>query len=161
MDIMTIIKFIMGLKFGWVILLGVLIIMGGSLIRNIFTGSFSIGKFASGFNIFAGGVQGKLIYYGLILFGCFVAYHFIMRPTTNFDTDYKNTITDNRDVYVDQRVGDICTEKCAVAIQPFGFTILKVGCVTSCEKSITQQPKIDKPIVEPKEDKQISKKVKK
>jgi len=143
MNIFAIIKIILGLKFGWLLLIAMAIILGGSLIRNIFTGSFNVAKFAGGFNVLSGGVQGKLIYYGLIIFGCFIVYNFIMRPTTSFDTDYKNNIRDNRDVYLDQRAGETCSEKCIIAIQPLGFTLLKVGCIKSCQTSITQQTKVD------------------
>lgn len=142
--ITEIIKAILGMKFGWLLLLVVGIVMGLSLIKNMFSGAFNVAKFAGGFNIFNGSVQGKLLYYGLIIFGCFVVYSFIMRPTTSFDTDYRNNVHHNRDVYLDQRVGDVCSEKCAIAIQPFGFTILKLGCVKSCEASITQQTKVEK-----------------
>lgn len=108
MDIMTIIKFILGMKFGWIIATVLGLLIGGSLIRNIITGSFSITKFASGFNPFTGSVQGKLIYYGLIIFGCFVVYNFVMRPTTDYDTNYKNQIHHNQDVFIDQKVGASC-----------------------------------------------------
>jgi hypothetical protein len=66
MNILAIIKFVLGLKFGWIILVIGAIIFGGSIIRNIFTGSFNVAKFAGGFNLFAGGVQGKLIYYFIV-----------------------------------------------------------------------------------------------
>jgi len=108
MDMMSIIKFILGMKVGWLIVSIAGLFIGGSIIKNIITGSFSVGKFFGGFNIFAGGVQGKLIYYGLIIFGCFVAYSFIMRPTYNYDTNYRNQIHHNRDIAVDQRVGATC-----------------------------------------------------
>jgi hypothetical protein len=123
MNYLAIIKFLLGMKFGWLILIGGGIIVGGSLIRNIFTGSFSVGKFLGGFNILAGGVQGKLIYYGLIIFGCFVAYHFIMRPTTSYDTDYKNNIQHNQDVMIDQRVGT--NNACNVNLF---YGLIKLGC---------------------------------
>jgi len=147
MNYLTIIKFILGLKFGWLLLIVGGIIMGGSIIKNIFTGSFSVAKFAGGFNIFAGGVQGKLIYYGLMIVLALGLYHQITRATYDYDTDYKNNIRNNRDVYLDQRVGETCTEKCALAIQPMGFTILKVACVKSCSASITQQTKVEIPKV--------------
>jgi hypothetical protein len=118
-----IIKGILGMKFGWLILIAVGTLVGFSLIKNILSGSFNVAKFAGGFNIFTGSVQGKLIYYGLIIFGCFVAYSFIMRPTTSFDTDYKNTIHHNQDVMIDQRVGN--SEGCDVNLF---FGLIKLGC---------------------------------
>jgi hypothetical protein len=115
----------------------------GSLILNIIKGTFSVAKFASGFNIFTGQVQGKLIYYGILAILGFALYHQLTRATVDYNTDYRNNIRNNRDVYIDQRVGDVCAEKCAIAIQPFGITILKAGCVKSCTASITQQTKTD------------------
>jgi len=123
MNIMPIIKFLLGLKFGWVILIAVGAILGISIVKNILSGSFNVAKFAGGFNIFTGSVQGKLIYYGLILFGCFVAYSFIMRPTTDYDTNYKNNIHHNQDVMIDQRVGN--SEGCDVNLF---FGLIKFGC---------------------------------
>ena len=120
--ILGLLKGVLGMKFGWLIAIVAGILIGGSLIRNIFTGSFSVAKFASGFNIFAGGVQGKLIYYGLILFGCFVAYHFIMRPTYSYDTDYKNQIHHNQDVFIDQKVGAGCIPTKIL------FGLIQIGC---------------------------------
>lgn len=101
-------KAIFGIKFGWLIIIIFATLFGLALIKNIISGTFSISKFASGFNPFTGAVQGKLIYYGLILFGCFVAYHFIMRPTNSYDTDYRNNIRGNQDVIIDQSVGAKC-----------------------------------------------------
>lgn len=106
--LLGLLKGIMGMKFGWLVAIVLGVVIGGSLIRNILAGSFNVAKFAGGFNIFTGGVQGKLIYYGLIIFGCFTVYHFIMRPTYSYDTDYKNQIHHNQDVAVDQRVGATC-----------------------------------------------------
>jgi len=105
---LNLLKFIMGMKVGYLLLGigGIALVL--SLIKNILTGSFNVAKFAGGFNIFTGSVQGKLIYYGLIIFGCFVVYSFIMRPTTSYDTDYRNNIHHNADVALDQRVGATC-----------------------------------------------------
>ena len=122
MNTMPLIKMLLGLKFGWVIILVLGVFFIGSFIRNVSTGSFSVGKFLGGFNVFAGGVQGKLIYYGLIIFGCFVVYNFVMRPTYSYDTDYKNQIHHNEDVIVDQRVGG---DGCNVEIL---FGLFKFGC---------------------------------
>jgi len=121
--LIMIIKAILGMKFGYLLLIVVGIMVGGSILRNILTGSFNIAKFAGGFNIFSGNVQGKLIYYGLIIFGCFVAYHFIMRPTYSYDTDYKNQIHHNQDVMIDQRVGT--RDGCAVELL---YGAIKIGC---------------------------------
>jgi len=101
-------KIIFGTKFGYLLAIGIVILFGGSLIKNIFNGSFSVTKFFSGFNPFSGGVQGKLIYYALIAFGCFLVYSFVMRPTYDYNTDYKNQIKNNEDVILDQRVGATC-----------------------------------------------------
>jgi len=121
--ILTLLKGLLGTKFGWIIAIVVGIILGGSLTKNIVNGSFSVAKFASGFNPFSGGVQGKLIYYGLIIFACFTVYHFIMRPTQSFDTDYRNQIQGNQDVFVDQRVGN--NNGCDVNLL---FGLIKFGC---------------------------------
>jgi hypothetical protein len=106
--ILGLVKGIMGLKFGWIIVIVLGLIIGGSLIRNIFTGSFSVAKFLGGFNIFAGGIQGKLIYYGILALLAFGLYYQLTRATTNYDTDYKNNIHHNQSVAVDQRVGATC-----------------------------------------------------
>jgi hypothetical protein len=140
--LMSVIKWLLGMKFGIVILIVVGVIFLLSLIKNIISGSFSPTKFLGGFNIFTGSIQGKLIYWGVLAILAFGLYHQLTRPTWNYDTDYKNNIKQNRDVYLDQRVGDTCTEKCVLAMQPFGFTLLKVGCVKSCTASITQQTKV-------------------
>jgi len=142
--VMSLIKGLLGMKFGGVILIAISVILGLSIIKNIFSGSFNVTKFVGGFNPFTGSVQGKLIYYAVFAILAFGLYHQLTRATTEFNTDYRNNIRGNRDVYLDQRVGDNCTEKCALAIQPFGFTILKVGCVKSCTASITQQTKVEK-----------------
>ncbi len=106
--LLVLLKGILGMKFGWLIVIIAGIIIGGSLIKNVISGSFSIGKFASGFNPFLGGVQGKLIYYGLLITLALAIYHQITRPTTDYDTNYKNQIHHNRDIAVDQRVGATC-----------------------------------------------------
>jgi hypothetical protein len=108
MDILGILKFILGMKFGWLLLIGGGLLIGGSIIKNIFTGSFSVGKFLGGFNLFAGGVQGKLIYYGILAILAFGLYYQLTRATTNYDTDYKNNVHHNQDVAIDQRVGAGC-----------------------------------------------------
>jgi len=141
--IIPILKFIMGMKIGTAIALigGGLVLI--TLIRNILIGTFNVSKFAGGFNIFSGSIQGKLIYWGILAILAFGLYHQLTRSTFNYDTDYRNNIRNNRDVYLDQRVGDVCTEKCVLSIQPLGFTILKFGCVKSCESSITQKTKVE------------------
>ena len=116
----NLIKTIMGMQLGHLLLIGGGLIIGLSIIKNIFTGSFSVGKFLGGFNFFAGGPQGKLIYYGLIIFACFTVYHFVMRPT--YSTDYKNNIKGNQDIFIDQKVG---SDGCAFE---FGFGLIKLGC---------------------------------
>lgn len=101
-------KLILGMKFGWVILLALGVILIFSLVRNIISGSFSVGKLASGFNPFTGAIQGKLIWLAIWAFIFFTAYQFIMRETISYDTDYKNQIHHNDDVILDQRVGPQC-----------------------------------------------------
>jgi len=102
--LMSLIKGILTMKFGWVILTVVGIVMGLSIVKNIFSGSFNVAKFAGGFNIFTGSVQGKLIYYGFLAILAFGLYHQLTRAT--FDTDYtntyKNNIHNNENVTVDQ-----------------------------------------------------------
>jgi hypothetical protein len=121
--LLGLLKGVLGMKFGWLIAIVAGIIIGGSLIKNILSGSFSVVKFASGFNPFAGGVQGKLIYYGIILTICFAVYHQITKDTYSYDTDYKNQIHHNQDVFVDQRVGT--KEGCDVNLL---FGLIKLGC---------------------------------
>jgi len=120
--ILTLLKGLLGMKFGWVILLVVGLLIGGSLIKNIITGSFSITKFASGFNFFAGGVQGKLIYYGFLAILAFGLYHQLTKATTEYNTDYRNNVHHNRDVAIDQRVGE---SGCLIN---FGWGLFKLGC---------------------------------
>jgi|GEM_PF-6219680 len=71
-----------------------------TLIINIIKGGFSISKFFGGFNIFAGAVQGKLIFYAIIIAVAFGVYQKIIQPTVR--TDYKNQIT-AENVQIDQR----------------------------------------------------------
>lgn len=76
----------------------------GTLAFNIFRGTFSIGKFFNGFNIFSGGVQGKLIYY--LIIGSIVAavalgiYHRFTQET--YENTYTNTVK-AEEVVIDQR----------------------------------------------------------
>ena len=108
MNIMTIFKFILGMKFGWLLLIGIGLILGLSVVKNIISGTFSVTKLAGGFNILSGPIQGKLIYYGVMAILAFGLYHQLTRATTNYDTDYKNQIKGNQDVIIDQRVGPGC-----------------------------------------------------
>lgn len=138
--LLGLLKGIFAMKFGWLIAIVIGIILGGSIIKNILTGSFSVAKFASGFNPFSGGVQGKLIYYGLIIFACFCVYHFIMRPTYSYDTDFKNQIHNNQDVMIDQRVGTI--EGCDVNVL---FGLIKIGCKSQpITKTVNVNPVCEK-----------------
>ena len=146
MDIMTIIKFLLGLKFGWIILLGIGLLMGGSLIRNIFTGSFSVGKFASGFNLFAGGVQGKLIYYAIIGTLLLAVYGKIMQPTSDFDNTYKNNVHHNDDVVIDQRqIIESQEDSLLIGIKIFGFKIGITAKGTPKPREIIDNSKVEKP----------------
>ena len=125
-------KIILGLKFGWLLLIVVVIVLGGSIIRNIFTGSFNVFKFTSGFNPFTGSMQGKLIWLAIWCFIFFTAYQFIMRPTYSYDTDYKNHIHHNEDVILDQRVGAGCIPT------KFLWGLIQIGCNSKAiEKNIT------------------------
>ena len=101
---MSLIKGILTMKFGWVILTVVGIVMGLSIVKNIFSGSFNVAKFAGGFNIFTGSVQGKLIYYGFLAILAFGLYHQLTRATftTDYTNTYKNNIHNNESVTVDQ-----------------------------------------------------------
>lgn len=87
-------------------IIGILIFLV-SLIFNIKNKSFNPLKFISGFNIFNGQVQGKLIYFFIIF--SFVAamalgvYNKIVQPTTNYDNNYRNEIKQNEEVVIDQR----------------------------------------------------------
>lgn len=129
--IIGIIKTILGMKFGWLLLLAIGIILGLSFIRNLMSGSFSVGKFFSGFNIFAGGVQGKLIYLAVLAILGYGLFHQLTKPTTEYNTDYRNNIHHNDGVVVDQRVGE---SGCAVNI---GWGLIKLGCKQNVPKIIT------------------------
>jgi len=134
--LMALIKGILGMKFGYLILIGIAIILGLSIIKNIFSGSFNIAKFASGFNPFTGSMQGKLIWLAIWAFIFFTAYQFIMRPTYSYDTDYKNQIHHNEDVLVDQRVGATCIPTKIL------WGLIQIGCNSSAmEKNITNNCK--------------------
>jgi hypothetical protein len=112
--VLGLIKGVLGMKFGLLLLIVVASIVGITLIKNIFSGSFNIAKFAGGFNIFTGSVQGKLIYYGLLAILAFGLYHQLTRATydTDYTSNYKNNIVWNRDVAIDQRQIIPPTPKC-------------------------------------------------
>jgi hypothetical protein len=132
---LTLLKGIMGMKFGWVILLVVGLLIGGSLIKNIISGSFSIGKFFSGFNFFAGGVQGKLIYFAVLAILGYGLLHQLTKATTEYNTDYRNNIHHNDDVIVDQRVGE---SGCLVNL---GWGLIRFGCNQEAIK-VTKEDKV-------------------
>lgn len=117
---LELIKTLLGMKLGVLLLIIFGGLIGLSFLKNLITGSFSIAKFAAGFNPFTGSVQGKLIYYALIAFACFTVYRFVMRDT--YSADYKNNIKGNQDVFIDQKVG---TNGCAVNLF---FGLIKIGC---------------------------------
>lgn len=130
------IKMILGMKLGWVIISILGLLIGGSIIRNIFSGSFSVIKLVSGFNPFTGATQGKLIWLIIWCFIFFTVYQFIMRPTTSYDTDYKNQIHHNEDVLVDQRVGATCIPTKIL------WGLVQIGCNSdSMKKNITNNCK--------------------
>jgi len=144
---MNIMQTILNLKVGYLILIVGGLLLVGSLIKNILYGSFSLGKFVSGFNPFTGSIQGKLIWLAIWCFIFFTVYQFIMRPTTNFDTDYKNNVHHNDDVIIDERVGN------SGCVFEFGWGLIKLGCqqkpiisnineITEKDKVIDQRPKI-------------------
>ena len=141
--LLTLLKGILGMKFGWVILVVVGLIFGLSLIKNIISGSFSIAKFASGFNPF-GGVQPKLIWLAIWCFIFFTAYQFIMRPTTNYNTDYRNNIHDNQDVMVDQRVGASCIPTKIL------WGVIQIGCNSESMKKVTNNTEEKKEVIDQK-----------
>jgi hypothetical protein len=155
MDILlTLLKGILAMKLGWVILLAVGVIFGLSLIKNLISGSFSIGKLASGFNPF-GAVQGKLIWLAIWCFIFFTAYQFIMRPTTNYDTDYKNNIHDNQDVFTDQRVGATCIPTKIL------WGVVTIGCDSGSQKKIVNNTEEKKEVIDQKTKTNITPKNKK
>jgi len=120
--LMSLIKWLL-LQKVWGLLLiifGIIFII--MLIKNIISGSFNLSKFASGF-VFSGPVQGKLIYYAVFAILAFGLYHQLTRATTNYDTDYKNNIHHNADVFVDQRVGT--STGCDVNLF---YGLVKMGC---------------------------------
>ena len=118
-------KVLLGMKFGWLIAIVAGVILAGSIIRNIFTGSFNAAKFVGGFNIFAGGVQGKLIYYAIIGTILLAIYGKIMQPTSDFDNTYKNNVHHNDDVVIDQRqIIESQEDTLLIGIKIFG---LKIG----------------------------------
>jgi hypothetical protein len=126
----SVVKSIVGMKFGWIFLVIVAIIallFIIKLIHNITTGSFNVVKFASGFNLFNGQVQGKLIYY-FIIFSIVSAialgiYGKITQDT--FENNYKNVIKNNEEVTVDQRQIVVSPDdNLLIGIKLFG---LKVG----------------------------------
>ena len=121
--LMSLIKWLLLQKFGVIILIVIGIILLLSLIRNILSGSFNVAKFAGGFNPFVGSVQGKLMYYAVFAILAFGLYHQLTRATTNYDTDYKNNIHHNADVFVDQRVGT--STGCDVNLF---YGLVKIGC---------------------------------
>lgn len=136
--LMSLIKWVLTLKFGWAILIGISIVMGFSIIKNIFSGSFNVAKFVGGFNIFSGSIQGKLIYYGFLAILAFGLYHQLTRAT--FDTDYtntyKNNIHNNENVTVDQsQTIQTPEDTLLIGIKIFG---LKIGVnVQSKPKPVT------------------------
>ena len=75
-----------------------------SFVLNLIKGTFSVTKFVGGFNIFSGQVQGKLIYYGiLLLIAGAVAFGIYTKMTqATYRTDYKNQIKAET-VNIDQR----------------------------------------------------------
>lgn len=153
--ILGLIKVVLGMKFGWLIAIVAGIVIGGSIIRNILTGSFSVVKLASGFNPFTGAVQGKLIYYGLILVICFGVYHQLTRATydTDYTNTYKNNVHNNENVVIDQKqIIESQEDLILVGVKIFG---LKIGITCKAtpkpreiiDNSKIKQPKVEVPII--------------
>ena len=137
--LLGLVKGILGMKFGVLIVVVVGVIVGFSILRNIISGSFSIAKFAGGFNPFTGAIQGKLIWLAIWCFIFFTAYHFIMRPTTSYDTDYKNNIKGNQDVIIDQSVGAKCIPTRIL------WGLIQIGCKSeSIKKNVTNNSGCEK-----------------
>ena len=122
------VKGILGMKFGVLIVVVLGVILVFSILKNIISGSFSVAKLASGFNPFTGAIQGKLIWLAIWCFIFFTAYQFIMRPTTSYDTDYKNNIRGNQDVIIDQSVGAKCIPTKIL------FGLIQIGCKSEAVK---------------------------
>jgi len=119
-------------------------------IKNIGSGAFSLAKFFGGFNLFAGGVQGKLMYYGIIALVAGILayglYHQLTRATydTDYKNTYKNTITGNENVTVDQK------QVINSDISCFGFSLGQT-CIGVAHSSI---PKVSNTITN-KSDKKV------
>ena len=154
--IFGLIKIILGMKFGYLILIGIVVILGFSIIKNIFSGSFNVVKLAGGFNPFTGAIQGKLIWLAIWCFIFFTAYSFIMRPTTNYDTDFKNNFNNQGDNLVDQRIGATCIPTKIL------WGVITIGCDSGSQKKVvnnTEEKKevIDqKPVEKPKTEKKTN-----
>lgn len=106
-------------------LIGGGILFLGILTFNIFKGSFNILKFVNGFNLFAPGVQGKLIYYGIV-FAIVAAvalgiYHRFTQET--YENTYKNQIHHNSIVTVDQRQIVNGEDDLFFGVKLFGFKL--------------------------------------
>jgi hypothetical protein len=140
---LTLLKGIMGMKFGWVILLVVGLLIGGSLIKNIITGSFSIAKFASGFNPF-GFAQGKILWLAIWTFIFFTTYQFVMRTTYTYDTNYRNNFNNQGDNLVDQRVGATCIPTKIL----WGF--IQIGCDSGSQKKVINNIEENKEVADQK-----------
>lgn len=150
--LMNILKAIMGIKIGVGIWIGVGIFVLLLLI-NIFKGTFSIAKFAGGFNVFGEGVMGKLMYY--LIIGAIVAaialgiYAKFVQPTQ--ETNYKNLIKNNENVAIDQRTINPVKEDLFCLFKIFGVKILSIEGGIKSETKITNKTKENKVLTMPKE----------
>lgn len=100
-----------------------------SLVVNMLKGSFNISKFFGGFNIFSGGVQGKLIYFAVLAIVGYGLIHQLTKATTEYNTDYRTNLHHNRDVAVDQRVGVTCIPT------KFLWGLIQIGCNSESMKN--------------------------
>lgn len=125
--VLGMIKNLLGMKLIWIIVIAVVVLIVIFLIKNIVKGSFDVAKFAGGFNVFSGQVQGKLIYY-FIIFSIVAAVALGIYAKFTDDTysnTYKNNISNNNEVYVDQRqIIESQEDTLMIGIKLFG---LKIG----------------------------------
>ncbi len=67
-----------------------------------------------------------------------------MRPTTQYDTNYRNNISGNNSVMLDQRVGDSCVPT------KFLWGMIQIGCNSESMKKITNNTEEKKEVIDQK-----------